>query len=91
MRVSEASPCRVLPDELPRERAVELLREYLADRNPQAVARVGRVISRAPWFYAAGKIPGDPAYSCFGTRRTELLARCVAATGAGSVELIALF
>jgi hypothetical protein len=83
--------CQVLPAALPCDRAVELLRKYLTDRNPQYVARVARVISRAPWFYAAGECHEDADYSRFGTRRTDLLARYVAATHAGGFELVALF
>jgi hypothetical protein len=83
--------CQVLPADLPCDRALELLREYLTDRNPQYVARVGRVISRAPWFYAAGECHEDADYSRFGTRRSELLARYVAATHSGGFELVALF
>jgi hypothetical protein len=49
------------------------------------------VISLAPWFYAAGDCHPDTAYSRFGTRRTELLARYLSATFAGGFELVALF
>jgi hypothetical protein len=68
-----------------------LLREYLTDRNPQVVARVGRVISRAPWFYTAGECQAEAAYSRLGTRRNELLARYIAATHAEGFELVSLF
>ena len=90
-RLPNDAPYRVLSGELSRERAVELFREYLTDRNPQAVARVGRVISRAPWFFAAGECDEDPSYSRFGTRRTDLLARYVSAAPAGKFEVVALF
>lgn len=90
-RLASGPPYRVLSAELPCDRAVQLLREYLTDRNPQCVARVGRVVSRAPWFYAAGECSEDAAYSRFGTRRPELLARHVSAPHAGGFELIALF
>jgi hypothetical protein len=80
-----------LSAELPCDRAVELFREYLTDRNPQVVARVGRVISRAPWFYTAGECRANAAYSRLGTRRNELLARYVSATHSGGFDLVALF
>jgi hypothetical protein len=90
-RIAERAPFSVLSADLPRERAVELLREYLDDRNPQCVARVARVISRAPWFYASGEREAGTAYAHFGSRRNELLARYVASTQAGGLELIGLF
>lgn len=90
VRLAERTTCHVLSAELSCERAIELLREYLADRNPQAVARVRRVISRAPWFFST-EPQGNPAYAHFGTRRSELLARYVSGTRAGGLELIALF
>jgi hypothetical protein len=83
--------CQVLPAEIPCGRAVDFVREYLLDRDPQCVARIGRVISRAPWFYTAGECHEDVAYSRFGTRRNELLARYVAAAHEGGFELVALF
>jgi hypothetical protein len=90
-RPANGAATQVLSAELPCGRAVELLREYLTDRNPQVVARVGRVISRAPWFYTAGECHADTAYSRLGTRRNELLARYVSATHADGFELISLF
>jgi hypothetical protein len=90
-RPANGAATQALSAELPCDRAVELLREYLADRNPQVVARVARVISRAPWFYTAGECHAESAYSRFATRRSELLARYVSATHAGGFELVSLF
>ena len=81
----------VLPAGVSCERDVEMLREYLADRNPQCVARMSKVISRVPWFYTAGEGDADAAYARFGTRRNELLARYISAARAGGFDLVALF
>jgi hypothetical protein len=90
-RLGGAAPLCALPAELSCDRAVELLREYVSDRNPQCVARVGRVISRAPWFYATCESDSNAAYARFGTRRGELLARYVSAAHAEGFGLVALF